>query len=132
MPEIKLIDDLDDLAADYRRRHGGREPSHVSALDPSPEFIRSLFDERSPPDPRCVFAKLGDPIPYTYSYILKRRLGGLGAIIRKLGFDADYVAAQIMENGTTAIAAVANWLKVTGTTKIVLLQPYYFAATAQH
>ena len=118
LPEISLIDEIDDLAKDYRER-SGRAPIYVSHWDPSEAFVKRLH--KFIPNP-----KYDNPVPYTYSYLLKRRPAGLRGVLDKLGFGGAEVGAQIVENGTTAIAGIANWLSVTGIKEIVLLRPYYF------
>jgi histidinol-phosphate/aromatic aminotransferase/cobyric acid decarboxylase-like protein len=118
LPELTLIDDLDDLSKAYQVRHG-RAPIHVSHWDPSKEVTRDLSEYL----PKLSYE---NPVPYTYSYLLKRRPHGLNGILRKLGFEGKTVGAQVVENGTNAIAAVANWLKVTEIKEVVLLRPFYF------
>ena len=129
LPELKLIDDIDDLIADFKERHSGEEPVRVSHWDPSEWFVKAILN-------RVDLAKFSnpksyvlDPIHYAYSYLLKRRRGDLEPVLTKLGFNSSSVSIQVMENGTSAIAAVANWLKVTGVSDVVLLRPYYFAVS---
>jgi histidinol-phosphate/aromatic aminotransferase/cobyric acid decarboxylase-like protein len=124
LPEITLIDEIDDLARDYARRHG-TEPIYVSHWDPSEEVIAKLAG-LFPEFPRR------SPVPYTFSYLLKRRPKHWPRILEGLGFSEAViargdVAAQAFENGTSSISAVANWLKVVGIKRVVLLSPYYFA-----
>ena len=124
LSEVALLDEIDDLARDYKFRSGA-DPIYISHWDPS-EHVAARLREFLP----CV--SLSDPVPYTYSYLLKRRpehwpriLAGLG--VRGHFIDNHDVAAQIFENGTTAISAVSNWLKEIGIKEVVLLCPRYFS-----
>jgi aspartate/methionine/tyrosine aminotransferase len=49
------------------------------------------------------------------------------AVLKKLGFRPEETSGLITENGTTCIAAVANWLKLCAVSEVTLLTPYYFS-----
>jgi len=123
LPEKTLIERIETLAADWRARHG-RPPINVSHWNPAEDLGAQLRrgTQADMPDGALACLLGHDPIPYRYSHTLP----ALDAVVAKFGFDADRVGALIAENGTTCIAAVANWLKLNGVTEVVLLAPYYF------
>lgn len=123
LPEKTLIEQIETLAADWRARHG-RAPVNVSHWNPA-EDLGAQLRHGAPtgaPDGALACLAAHDPIPYRYSHTLP----ALDTVLGKLGFAGESVGALIAENGTTCIAAVANWLKLNGITEVVLLTPYYF------
>jgi histidinol-phosphate/aromatic aminotransferase/cobyric acid decarboxylase-like protein len=114
LPELVLIDRLEELARAYRSRHG-RYPINVSHWNPSAETIRAL--KSSVPVQRP-----GDPVPYQYSYLINRK----PEILSKLGIPANKASALLTENGSASITAVANWLWFSRIRHVTLLQPCYF------
>jgi histidinol-phosphate/aromatic aminotransferase/cobyric acid decarboxylase-like protein len=116
LPEIEHTDVMDNIANEYAARNG-RRPSEVSHWDASPNFVQSLHLTLPIP-------KLLDPIPYRYSYDIDRR----DVVKKKLGFSADNLGSLITENGSSSIAAVANWIRLSGVNAITVLAPTYFTA----
>ncbi len=124
LPEKVLIENIEALAARFTEREGAA-PVHVSHWNPSDEFVRQLR-ARLPGAARFDFgAALAarDPVPYRHSHAMQEE----DAILHKLGFDSASSAVLITENGSSSIAAVANWLRLNGVAEVVLLAPYYFS-----
>src|SRR5579871_3409230 len=121
LAERALTEAIEGLAKRWQARHG-REPVCVSHWNPSDDFVRSLRARL--PTAQSFEAALAahDPVPYRHSHMLP----ALGAVVKKLGFSAERDAALITENGTSAIAAVANWLKLNGVSEVTLLTPSYY------
>jgi aspartate/methionine/tyrosine aminotransferase len=114
LPELALIDAIDALADVYTARVGQR-PINVSHWDPS-EHLSALLRSRTPA------LSIEDTAPYRYSYLLRRT----PQVLEKLGFASQHARALIAENGTSCIAAVANWLNLRQISEVTLLTPYYF------
>jgi aspartate/methionine/tyrosine aminotransferase len=121
LPEKTLIEAIDTLASRWRDRHG-REPVHVSHWNPSDAFANSLRGRLPARLDPCAALAVHDPVPYRHSHALP----DMAAVLGKLGVDSGHAGALIAENGTTCIAAVANWLKLNGVAEVTLLAPYYF------
>lgn len=117
LAEISLFDEIDDLARDYER-NGRGTPIRVSHWDPSREMLDRIGPLRLP-----SFST--DPRPYRYSYLVKRNFG-LNGVLRKIGFRSDEMRGHIVENSTSAITLVANWLKARGIIEVALVTPSYF------
>jgi aspartate/methionine/tyrosine aminotransferase len=116
IPEIRLIDQIDDLGKRYKSLHD-RAPVNVSHWDPSAETIQAL---RSSLEVR----NWADPVRYRYSYLVDRK----DQILKKIGVTSPAeVSALIYENGSTSVAAVANWLALSNIREVTLLRPCYFA-----
>jgi aspartate/methionine/tyrosine aminotransferase len=114
LPELALIDAIDALADVYTAREG-RRPINVSDWDPS-DHVSARLRSRIPP------LSLEDAAPYRYSYLFR----STPRVLKKLGFASQHARALIVENGTSCIAAIANWLKLRQVAEVTLLTPYYF------
>jgi histidinol-phosphate/aromatic aminotransferase/cobyric acid decarboxylase-like protein len=114
LPENRQIDAIEASIAAYTHRHG-IEPVNVSHWDPSVEFAQKLKLQ-------IPIELIGDPIPYQYSYMIE----GRDAVLRKLGIVRPSVSSLFTENGSTSIAAAANFLLLAKVTEVKLLCPSYF------
>jgi histidinol-phosphate/aromatic aminotransferase/cobyric acid decarboxylase-like protein len=113
IPELDLIDKIEALSNDYEERHG-RAPINVSHWDPSQEIVRKLRAA-------LPISVEQNPIPYNFSYFLDSH----PEVRFKLGIRAD-ASSLFLENGSSAILAVANVLALSGVSEVVVVRPCYF------
>lgn len=115
--EVAEVDHLSELVAEYQRVHG-RPPVELSYWDPSRSVLLRI-------GPNLKTPPLGEPFRYRYSYQSDVR----ERVFAKIDWAAEGRRILITENGTNAVLATANALKVAGVTKVCLLSPRYFATS---
>ena len=116
-PALAFMEELDHIADAYELRHGTRAV-HVSHWDPSPTMQSALG--ASGVTPVSGIHDTGAP---RYS----RKPHRSSEVLRKLGITSADSSLLVTENGTTAVAAIANHLSLRGVSRVLLLDPYFFS-----
>lgn len=114
IPELALLEDIEDISDEYLRQFGQR-PVNLSTWNPSP----AVLGMRAPRPPH---RRKFENVNYAFSYELTERAD----LLAKLGYNDSNAECLITHSGSSSLVNAVNWLRLRSCKRVLVVAPRYF------